>query len=162
MPNNFYNEHIISCHIGKINFCDTMQTKKRLGIHNMQRLYNEYQGKMLKDTGNSNSQEFEVFANRMKIEMMKDAEEHGFSVSVFNIGHYDIHGVIKKDDKSVYFVYRYKRLALIDFDESKCFMIRPITNNHKGELNCFASLFNFWELVEFLLSGGNPMKWILR
>lgn len=123
----------------------------------MNNIYKKYQGKCVCDAGAYMSDEAKQLATYMKRRIRATAKTEGMELVDCYIGHYDISGFIKKDEKFVYFNWDIPRgNGIINFNRSDAFagfLIRTAQHekDYKGGQNNFSSLQNFFPTVKRLL-----------
>lgn len=123
----------------------------------IEKLYKKYQGKVLQDDGAYASKEFKQFASYFKRQVKASAEERGFELHSFSVGHYDVSGFFKKGEKYVYFSYDEPRCQRIDFNRRDALLgiLYRTAEGPKdfiGGYNNFASLLDFIDSVEALFN----------
>ena len=123
----------------------------------IKKLYNKYQGKVLEDDGAYKSKDFIKFASYMKRQFKASAQERGFELDAFSIGHYYVSGFFKKGDKFVYFSYDEPRHQQIDFnknDPTNGFLYRTAEHNkdYTGGRNNFVPLSKLMDAVESMIA----------
>ena len=115
----------------------------------------KYNGKILDDGGSSKSQEFIQFAKDMKSTIREICKERGVELVKWSVGHYDVSGFIKKNEKFVYFSYSEPRHFAIDLNASSCMngiLIRTAEHekDYRGGFNHFCNIYQMGGMVDRL------------
>lgn len=78
--------------------------------------YATYNNRTVIDDGPILSKEFKKFARDMKSALRFELTALGVEIVNYSVGHYDVSGFCKRDNKTVYFSYSMPRYSSVDLD----------------------------------------------